>query len=471
MELDALIEQNRVLRFTRWHNESGRKAPSPPADRLLGHLPMFQKDQLSFMLRAREQCGDVARFRFLVMPGHLLSHPDHVRHVLIDNHRNYDKQTKGFEVIRLVLGNGLLTSEGDFWKRQRRIAQPAFHKDRVASLAGVMVRATEDTAERWTEVAKRGGTVDAAAEMMRLTLRIAGETLLSTDVSRDADVVGTSVALLLAEANVQILRPVNWPLSWPVPRNKRLLGALSTLDAVVRRMIEQRRSAATRPNDLLTMLMEARDEETGEAMTDQQLRDEVLTIFLAGHETTANAMSWTLYLLSKHPDVGRRLAEELDSVLGGRPPEVADLGKLVYTTAVIKESMRLYPPAWVIGRRAVEDDVIDGFEIPRDSLAFVSPWVTHRHPAFWPNPEGFDPPRFLPERAGEIARHAYFPFGAGPRLCIGQGFAMIEAQLLLATLWQRVRVELVSAHRVVPQPSITLRPKGGILMRPRAVRG
>ena len=466
MELAAL-ENSRFVRFARWHTGAAHKAPSPPAEGPLGHLRLMQDDQLGFMLRARETCGDVARFRFIVLPGHLLSHPDHVRHVLVDNHRTYDKQTKGFDALRIVLGNGLLTSEGDFWRRQRRIAQPAFHKDRIAGFGKVMVTAAEDTARRWMDVAMAGGTLDIAAEMMRLTLRIAGETLLSSDVSGDADAVGTSVSVLLVEANTRILRPLSLPLSMPTPHNRRILRSLASLDSIVRRMIEERRHATERPNDLLTMLMEARDEETGEGMTDQQLRDEVLTIFLAGHETTANALAWTFYLLSKHPDAGRRVSAELTEVLGRRSPEIADLGKLAYTTAVLKEAMRLYPPAWIIGRRAVEPDVIDGFEIPRDSIVFVSPWVTHRHPAFWQNPEGFDPERFMPERAAEIPRYAYFPFGAGPRLCIGQGFAMIEAQLLLATLWQKAHIELVPGHPVVPQPSITLRPRHGILARPR----
>jgi cytochrome P450 len=469
MQLASLVADNPYLRHARWHAGSARKAPSPPAEGPLGHLRLIQQDQLGFFLRAREACGDVARFRFILLPAHVVAHPDHVRHVLVDNHRNYDKKTKGFDVVRLVLGNGLLTAEGDFWRRQRRIAQPAFHKDRVEGFARVMVRAAEDTAARWDDAVKRGATLDAAAEMMRLTLRIAGETLLSTDVTADADVVGQSVSLLLEEANERILRPLALPLSVPVPHNRKLLGAVQSLEAVVLRMIAERRSATTsRPNDLLTMLMDARDEETGEGMTDQQLRDEVLTIFLAGHETTANALSWTFYLLSKHPDVGRRLAAELRDHLGGRPPEVSDLGKLVYTSAVLKESMRLYPPAWIIGRRAVEADTIGGFDIPRDSYVFVSPWVTHRHPGFWPNPEGFDPERFLPENAALVPRGAYFPFGAGPRICIGQSFATVEAQLLLATLWQRFRLDLVPGHRVIPQPSITLRPKTGILVRPRA---
>ena len=467
MNFAALLDENRVLRHARWHASDSRKAPAPPDEGPFGHYRLLQRDQLGFMLRSWTHCGDVTRFRFIVLPAHLLVHPDHVRHVLVDHHRNYDKQTKGFDVLRLVLGNGLVTSEGDFWRRQRRIAQPAFHKDRIAGFGEVMVRAAEDTARRFGEVAKRGGTLDVAAEMMRLTLRIAGETLLSTDVTGDADTVGTTVSLLLEEANSRILRPIDVPITWPTARNKKLRGAVETLDRVVKRMIEDRRRATSRPNDLLTMLMEARDEETGEGMTDQQLRDEVLTIFLAGHETTANALNWTFYLLSKHPDVGRRLASELSSVLHGRSPDAADVPNLPYTTAVLKEAMRLYPPAWIIGRRAVEADVIDGFDIPRDSFVFVCPWVTHRHPDFFPNPEGFDPERFLPERAASVARYAYFPFGAGPRICIGQGFAMIEAALLLATLWQRFRLDLVPSHPVIPQPSITLRPRHGILARPR----
>lgn len=468
----SFVEDSRLLRFARWHSSGARKAPSPPAENIVGHLKPLRTDQLNFLLRAREICGDVARLRIGVLPAHLLSHPEHVRHVLVDNHRNYDKQTRGFAALRIVLGNGLLTSEGDFWRRQRRIAQPAFHRERIAAFGVSMVRAAEDTARAWELVAKRGGTIDVAEEMMRLTLRIAGETLLSSDVTSDAAAVGQAVGVLLIGARTRMLQPVEIPLRVPTPSNRRLSAAIQVVESVVLRMIEDRRRMTSgRPNDLLTMLMEARDEETGEGMTDQQLRDEVVTIFLAGHETTANALAWTFYLLSKHPDAARRVGAELHDVLRGRAPEVADLGKLPVTTAVLKESMRLFPPAWMIGRRPIADDVIDGYEIPRDSVVFTSPWVTHRHPAFWTNPEGFELDRFLPERAADIHRHAYFPFGAGPRICIGQGFAMIEAVLLLATLAQRFRLDLVPGHAVVPQPSITLRPRHGILVRPRLAGG
>ncbi|MBK8253767.1 MAG: cytochrome P450 [Polyangiaceae bacterium] len=466
MNAGSYIDKNRVLRFAQWHARASGKAPAPPSN-ALGHLGQMQNDQLGFFLRAREQCGDVARFRFILLPVHLLAHPEHVRRVLVDEHRNYDKQTKGFNVLRLVLGNGLLTAEGELWRRQRRIAQPAFHRERIAAFGERMVLAAEDTVRSWIPIAERSGTIDIASEMMRLTLRIAGETLLSTDVTGDAASVGQAVSLLLTEANVRILHPIEVPLNIPTPHNRRVLSALSTLESVVRKMIEERRKmTGQRPNDLLTMLMEARDEETGESMTDQQLRDEVLTIFLAGHETTANALAWTFYLLSLHPGVARRVEKEIVDVLGNRLPEVGDVNKLVYTTAVLKESMRLYPPAWIIGRRAVNDDVVDGYEIPADSIVFASPWVTHRHPGFWQNPEGFDPDRFLPERAATIHRTAYFPFGAGPRICIGQGFAMIEAVLLLATLCRKFRIDLVPGHPVVPQPSITLRPRYGIKARP-----
>ena len=442
----------------------GRRAPSPPTHGPLGHLAPMRADRLDYVLRNREEYGDVVRMRFGHLTAHFLAHPDHVKHVLVDNARRYDKQTKGFNNLRLILGNGLLTSEGDFWRRQRRIAQPAFHRDRITSFAPCITQAAESLCEEWQRPARAGEAVDVAAEMMRLALRIAGETLLSTDVTADADVVGSSIAFLLRAANDRIMMPLELPMTVPTPGNLRIRRAIDALDVVVHRTIDERRRSSARPNDLLTMLMEARDEETGEAMSNQQLRDEVMTIFLAGHETTANAMGWTFYLLSKHPDVERLLRAELHEVLGGRSPTLADLPQLACTKRVIQESMRLYPPAWMVGRRAALPDEIGGYPIDAGSLVFVSPWLTHHHPAFWENPEGFDPDRFLPDRAAALPRFAYFPFGAGPRLCIGQGFAMMETQLLLATIAQRFRMNLVPGHPVVADPCITLRPRSGIRM-------
>jgi cytochrome P450 len=454
-----------VLRVRR---DRDRLAPSAIEVGPLGHMTPMREDALGFLLRARAAGGDLVRFRFGWLTGHLAAHPDHVRHILVEHARNYDKQTRGFEKVRLILGQGLLTSEGELWRRQRRIAQPAFHRDRIEALAPVMTRAAEDLARDLAPLAARGEVVDVAARMMRVTLRIAGETLLSSDVTADADVVGRAVSLLLQEANERIMALVDLPFDWPTPRNVRAKKALDSLDAIVQRTIEERRRMQQKPNDLLTLLMDARDDETGERMSDRQLRDEVMTIFLAGHETTANAMVWTLHLLSKHPEAARKLRAELRDVLGGRAATAADVPKLVYTTRVIKESLRLFPPAWIIGRRAIADDTLDGRLIPRGSLVFVSPWVTHRHPDFWDNPEGFDPDRFTPERFASIPRYAYAPFGAGPRICIGGGFAMLETAILLGTLAQSIRFDLIPGREPELDPSITLRPRGGLPMVARA---
>jgi cytochrome P450 len=251
----------------------------------------------------------------------------------------------------------------------------------------------------------------------------------------------------------------------PTRRNRQFRAALGRGDALIRAQIDERRKSDARPNDLLTMLIEARDEESGEGMTDQQLRDEVITIFSAGHETTANALTWTWYLLSKHPAVRRRLEGELDQVLGGRVPAVEDLARLEYATGVVKEAMRLYPPAWIISRRAIAADRLGGYDIPEGSIVLLSPWVTHRHPRFWENPEGFEPERFEPARAAALPRYAYFPFGGGPRLCIGNNFAMMEAVLLLATMARRYRLDLDPGHLVDLDPLITLRPRTGVRMQ------
>jgi cytochrome P450 len=490
--------------------ENGKAAPSPPVDNALsGHVPSLRKDRLSYFLDSIGTYGNVVRFRFGWIIAHVVAHPDDVRHVLIDNQKNYDKNTRGFEKLRLVLGNGLLTSDGAFWLRQRRIAQPAFAREKVNAFAPVMNRCVEDAVTSWLSPPPpapadpkarprdsrprdsrprdsrprdsrpgdshpgdaRRSAMDLGAEMMKLTLRIAGLALLSTDVSRDALQVGEALTLLLAEANERILSPFDFTESLPLPKNLRVKKALTELDEVVDRTIKARRKLdpSMRPRDLLTLFMEARDEETGETMSDAQLRDEVMTMFLAGHETTANALTWSLYLGSKHPAQLKIVREEVERVVGSgevTPDHVAQLGA---TRRFVSEVLRLYPPAWMMGRRAISDDVIGGYRIPKDSLVFVSPWVTHRTPAFFENPEGFDPDRFLPENMAKWARTAYFPFGAGPRLCIGQGFAMMEAVILLAAIVRRVRLDLLPGQNVVPEPHITLRPSVPISVRVHAI--
>lgn len=448
--------------------EGARLAPMPKTSGPLGHVGNMRRDALRFFLESRNQFGDVVRLRLGPMTAHLVAHPEHVRHVVQEGHRIYTKNTRGYEKMKLILGLGLLTSDGEFWLRQRRIAQPAFHRERIEAFAGAMVRAADDMLDSWAPYAERGEALDVHVEMNRVALRIVSETLLGRDVSSEATVIGRALAYVLEDINDRIQSMWDLPLAVPTRRNRLFRQHRAALDRVVREMIEERRKRDSAGTDLLGLLMDSRDEETGERMTDEQLRDEVMTMFLAGHETTANGLAWTLYLLSKNPHAARRLREEVDTVLGDRAPAIADLPKLQWTSMVIKEGLRLYPPAWLIARSPSDDDEIGGYFVPKGSLVFVSPYVTHRHPEVWEDPEGFDPERFAPEREAQLPRFAYFPFAGGPRQCIGNRFAMVEAQLVMARIAQRYRLDLVPGHPVIPEPTVTLRPREGLAMTPYA---
>jgi cytochrome P450 len=444
-----------------------KTAPGPREKSLFGSLARFKTDPLRLFIEETGRHGDTLSLRFGPQRALFFSHPDHVQRVLLDNHRNYGKQTQGWNVMRLLLGNGLLTSEGSFWLRQRRIAQPAFHRERIAGFGESIVRAAEARTADW----ELGKPIDVASEMMRLTLRVVGETLLGVDLESTASEVGPALDVSIHEVMSRFSSPLQFlPLAFPTPRNRRFSKAIKIMDGVVRGVIATRRANPDGRADLLTMLMETRDEDTGERMNDQQLRDEAMTIFLAGHETTANALTWTFYLLSLHPDVARRLQEELRRVLGGRAPAMSDLGRLDYTRRVLMESMRLYPPAWIITRSTAQPDEIGGYRVTPKHLVMLSSYITHRHPEFWENPEGFDPDRFEGDLLKKLPRFAYFPFGGGPRQCIGNEFAMMEALLILATIAQRVRLDLVPGHIVELDPVVTLRPKYGMRMRPVALR-
>ena len=369
----------------------------------------------------------------------------------------------GIDPLHAALGNGLLLSEGDFWRRQRRLAQPAFHRQRLVSFATTMVDSTQAMLTRW-EGFEPGAPFDVAQEMMRLTMGIVSRTLLGMDVSedaRDARNVSGALTRLLEESNRRLLSVIRLE-KLPLPRNLRFKKDIALLDSVVFKIIAQRRKSGEDTGDLLSMFMHARDEETGEGMDDRQLRDEVMTMFLAGHETTANLLSWTWMLLSQHPAVQDKLRAELAEVLGGKAPTFEDLPRLTYTRMVLEEVLRLYPPAWILARQAREADEIGGFTIPKDSLIVLCSYVVHRLPRLWPNPEGFDPERFAPGREEGRHKYAYFPFSGGPRSCIGNAFAMMEAQLVLATVAQRFRLDLLPGHPVKADPSITLRPKDGV---------
>jgi len=438
-----------------------RSIPSIP---YFGSLPAMQRDRLGFLLRTRQQLGDVAPFRMIGTDFYLLSNPTHIKHVLLDNHKNY---TKGlaYQRLKAVLGNGLLTSTGDLWLRQRRLIQPAFHRQKIVDFGRIMTDAACETEERLLPYARSGEPVDIHAEMMRLTLNVVARALFSAEIGNMADQIGTAMNTMLENSVRRIERPFTLPMWLPIPEVTGFKNSLVTLNETVFKIIEDRRRNGSDQADLLSMLLHAVDEETGNEMDDQQLRDEVMTLFLAGHETTANALSWAWYQLSKSPQVERRLSDELSRVLAGRIPTVADLPNLPYNRMVIDEVLRLNPPAWLLSRAAVGADQVGGAEIKPQSVVFLCPYVTHRHPDYWPNPEGFDPERFTDQNSDLRPPFAYFPFGGGPRLCIGNNFALQEAQLVLATLVQRYRVELVSGIPVVPQPSITLRPKRGITVR------
>ncbi len=445
--------------------------PAGHAPRLTGPLPLLgdyvalRRDPLALVHRAVRECGPITRLALGHLTAHVVVAPELVRQVLQEKHKNYAKQSVGYRKLRAFLGNGLLTSEGAFWLRQRRIMQPAFHRARINALAGDMAAAAERCAERWEPLARAQTPIDVSSEMMRTTLEIVGTTLFGTDVRNDSQAVGRAMTTLLEEFQRRIRLPFELPRSWPTPGNRRLDEATRVVDGVVSRAIDQRRSnpaGAEQRHDLLTLLLEARDEETGEGMSPAQLRDEVATLFAAGHETTANALSWAFVLLSQHPAVARALRAELARVLAGRTPTADDYAALPYTRAVVQETLRLYPPAWLMGRLAVEDDTLGGFHIPAGSLVFVSPWATHRVPALWPNPEGFDPERFLGDAAESRPPFAYFPFGGGPRVCIGNHFAMLESVLVLATLAQRFQVDLRPGVRAEPEAMVTLRPRGGL---------
>ncbi|GAB4111359.1 MAG: cytochrome P450 [Roseiflexaceae bacterium] len=442
---------------------NARPAPGPQGLPVIGNILDAQRDVLGMFLEAHRTYGDVARLDMLGTRMYLVSHPDYVKHILQDHNRNYPKSSL-YQKLTPMLGNGLVTSEGEFWLRQRRLAQPAFHRQRIAGFAQVMTDLTGQMLDRWQQYANTQQAIDVSAEMMHLTLMIISKTMFGADLGEEADRIGKAVSTSIIEIDRRVLSFPEIPFWIPTPANRRFLDAQQVLDDVVQRMITNRRQS-TNPaaqGDLLSMLIEAQDEATGERMSDQQLRDEVMTIFVAGHETTANALSWAWYLLSRNPAVRRKLKQELEQVLGGRTPTMADLPKLRYTAMVIEEAMRLYPPAWEIERQALADDTIGGYHIPAGTIVMLSPYVVHRHPQFWSNPEGFEPERFLPEHSEGRPRFAYFPFGGGPRQCIGNNFALMEAQLILAMVAQRFDLNLLPGHTPIPEPLITLRPGGGV---------
>jgi len=439
-----------------------RVPPGPKGLPVLGMALDLLRDPLTLMRSVAKEYGDVVRIPVVLQSRILVNHPDYVQQVLLFQQAKFHKSTLTKETTGRLLGQGLLISEGDFWRRQRRLAQPAFHRQRINEYAPTMIECAEMKERDWRD----GDTRNMAEEMMELTLEAAVRTLFGTTLPGEAQQVGRAMTFLMRYSLRRARSPFQIPASWPTPKNQRATKEFNFLDSLVYRIIDERKAqgSGSHQTDLLSMLMGAMDVD-GTQMTPRQLRDEIMTLFLAGHETTALTLSWTWYLLSQNPAAEARLHEELDGVLGGRVPSVADLEKLPYLHAVINEVLRMYPPAYIMARTSIAPSTIGGYEFPVGSTILVSQWVMHRDARYYDDPDTFRPERWIEGLAARLPAGAYFPFGDGPRRCIGQGFALLESALVIAAIAQKFRFELVPGTVVVPEPLVTLRPKNGILMK------
>jgi len=435
-----------------------RTPPSPPTGFLGGHL-LKLADPIPFYMSNLHDYGEIVQLNLNGYTAFQINHPDMIQEVLVKKASSFHKAPIYKRLLSMYLGNGLLISDGEFWKRQRKLAQPAFHTKRINAYAETMVSYSQQMLNEWQPGQQR----DIAQEMMRLTLWIVGKTLFDADLSTSSGEVAEALEFLLDDVPRTAKQIIRLPKWIPTPTRTRRRQMIEELEGVMLPIIEERRRTQEDHGDLLSMLLLARDDQ-GNGMTDQQVRDEALTLVLAGHETTANALTWTFYLLSQNPEVEQKLVAEVDSVLGGDAPTLEDLGKLEYTEMVLKEAMRLYPPAWSFGRQSQEDVQIGEYMIPSKSGIMIVPYAIHRHPDFWEDPERFEPERFTAEAEHARHKYAYLPFGGGPRICIGNAFAMMEAKLIMASIVQRYQLKLVPGHVVEPEPLITLRPKYGLQM-------
>lgn len=436
---------------------SAPRARGPRGRLLFGNLLDVGRDQLGFLLNCARTYGDRVELRFGRRRIVVFNHPADVEEVLVTQQRNF---IKGYfyRILGPLLGNGLLTSEGEFWLRQRRLSQPAFHRERIAAYARTMRSYTQELLGSWSD----GMVRDVNDDMMQLTLRIVGKTLFDADFQSEATEVGQALPAALHELSAQMIGPeFILPSSIPTPSRARLRRAISRLDPLVLRMIAQRRAAGDDRGDLLSALLRVRDAD-GSRMTDRQLRDEAMTIVLAGHETTALALTWAFYLLGRHPAANNQLVAELESVLNGRAPGPEDMSQLPYTASVLSETMRLYPPIFGIGRESVADCEINGFRLPAGTNVYLVPYVIQRDPRWFDDPLSFRPERWLDGLEGRLPRFAYFPFGGGPRLCIGQPFALLESTIILSSIMQQWHLRPISDQPVEMAPALTLRPKHGI---------
>lgn len=421
--------------------QAKRSTKTPPIARLATRDAL--QDPLSYYLNLTLQYGDLVCYRAAPEPGYLVSHPSYVKHILVENNQNYTKETYINQMFKKAVGDGLLTSEGEEWRRQRRLMQGAFHQNHLARMDYTITEIVEGMLARWQVAADNGIPIHVAHEMAALTLKITTNLLFGIDLGAEASVVGEAVDL----GGALLERP-NHP---------RFKTGIAMIADVVNHVIAERRRSPDKFGDLLSLLLTAKNDETGQGMDDRLIRDQVITLLLAGYETTASALTWTIYLLSQHPEVMGALQAEVSEVLGGNKPGYTDLPRLDYTRMVFEESLRLYPPAWVLGRKVISDDELGDFIIPADTILAISPYTLHRHPQFWERPDVFDPMRFTKDNAARQDRFAYIPFGAGPRKCIGNNLAMLEAQLALAMIAQRFSLHLVANQPLRPEVIFVLR--------------
>jgi cytochrome P450 len=443
------------------HSSTNRKPPGPKGLPALGLTLSIRKDALGTLSRVAREYGDIVCMPVMFQDRIFLNRPEYIEEVLVVQQAKFHKSELTKRVTEGLLGQGLLISEGDFWRRQRRLMQPSFYRARINEYVATMTESAQRHISGWRD----GEQLDIAGEMMALTLDVAVRTLFGTKLPAEARQVGRSMTFLMRYQLARYRSPIRIPEAWPTPKNKRALRERDFLDSLVYRIIEERRAQdnSNHRNDLLSLLMSAMDED-GTQMTPTQLRDETMTLFLAGHETTAQALAWAWYLLSQNPGAEARLHEELRGVLNGRSPEPGDLRNLPYLDALLHEVLRLYPPAYITARTSIEPCQIGGYDFPAGSTILMSQWVMHRDPRFYDEPLAFRPERWLDGLADRLPAGAYFPFGDGPRRCIGQNFAMLEAAVVIGTLAQRFQFRLVPGHSVEPEPLVTLRPRHGIRM-------
>lgn len=447
---------------------SKKKSPPPfPQEKhwLFGSGYLLREKAHEVMPELIKKYGEIFSLSLPLTRLVIAASPEYAKYVLVDNNKNYQKSL-AYDMLKLLLGNGLLTSEGEFWKKQRRLAQPAFHKQKLADLTAMMVRKAQQETDSLQAKAESGEYFDVAAQMTNLTLEIISEAIFSNGVDDKADLISQQITLLNQYATDKLNSPIRLPALFPTPSNVKERKAIKILDQIIFDIIDKRRKEGVSKSDLLSMLLDARDQDTGEAMDNRQLRDEVMTIFIAGNETTANAMAWTLYLLSQNPEAEEKMLREIDEKLdAGVELNFQNVLGFQYVRQVIDESMRLFPPAWIVGRRNTEDDEIGGYHIKKGTNVLMPIMYLHRSEKYWDEPLKFKPERFAPEVKNNIDRYVYFPFGGGPRLCIGNNFALMEMQIILITMYRKYKFRLKPGFHVEAEPLITLRPKYGMVMK------